>query len=227
MSDVYPSGFFEQIALGCERSADVVVPMIRDLVRPASVIDVGCGQGIWLREFKRSGVSRIFGIDGEYVDPRGLVIDRAEFMAADLEKPLPKLGSFDLALCLEVAEHVSSEIAESLVNALTTIAPVVAFSAAIPGQRGTHHVNEQWPEYWARLFQERDYLAFDPIRPRIRGNPSVELWYRQNLVLYAARGWAAWHPEMKASLVEQPVLLGEWVHRAVYEFQLSQATRGD
>jgi SAM-dependent methyltransferase len=226
MSDLYSTGFFEQIAAGCARSAEVVVPMICELVRPASVIDVGCGQGVWLRQFKRSGAARVFGVDGDYVDPGGLAIEPGEFMAVDLEKPLPKFGSFDLALCLEAAEHLSAGIAGSLVKALTSIAPVIAFSAAIPGQRGTHHVNEQWPEYWARLFREHDYLAFDPIRPRIRSNPAVELWYRQNLVFYAARGWAAWHPEMQASLVEEPSLLGEWVHRAVYEFQLIQATRG-
>jgi SAM-dependent methyltransferase len=201
--------------------------MIYELVRPASVIDVGCGEGVWLRQFKRSGAARVFGVDGEYVDPGRLAIDRGEFMALDLEKPFPKFGSFDLALCLEVAEHVSADIAGSLVKTLTSAAPVIAFSAAIPGQRGTHHVNEQWPEYWAGLFREQDYLAFDPIRPHIRSNAAVELWYRQNLVLYAARGWAAWHPEMKASLVEDPSLLGEWVHRAVYEFYRPEAPRFD
>jgi SAM-dependent methyltransferase len=225
MSDLYSNGFFEQISAGCERSADVVVPMICDLVRPASVVDVGCGQGVWLRRFKRSGVTRVFGIDGDYVDPRSLLIERGEFMAVDLEKPLPRLGSFDLALCLEVAEHVSAEIAGSLVKDLTSLAPVIAFSAAIPGQRGTHHVNEQWPEYWAVQFRDAGFLAFDPIRPRVRSNASVELWYRQNLVVYAAREWAAQHPEINASLVEDASLLGEWVHRAVYEFQFSQATR--
>ncbi len=225
MSDVYSTGFFNQIATGCERSAEVVVPMLCDLVRPASVVDVGCGQGIWLRQFKHSGVARALGVDGDYVDPHSLVIDRGEFMAVDLEKPLPRLGSFDLALCLEVAEHVSADIAGSLVKDLTSLAPVIAFSAAIPGQRGTHHVNEQWPEYWAAKFHVAGFQAFDPIRPRIRSLASVELWYRQNLVVYAARDWAARHPEISASLVEDASRLGEWVHRAVYEFQLSQATR--
>jgi len=38
--------------------------------------------------------------------------------------------------------------------ALVKAAPVVLFSAAIPLQGGTEHVNEQWQSYWAKLFAE-------------------------------------------------------------------------
>lgn len=198
--------------------------MICDLVRPASVLDVGCGQGIWLREFKRNGVTRALGMDGDYVDRNRLAIEVDEFLAVDLERPLPVAEPFDLAVCLEVAEHLSENAAGALVASLTSAAPVIVFSAAIPGQRGTNHINLQWPEYWAARFRDAGFLAFDPIRPRVRSNAAVELWYRQNLVIYASQAWAAHHPALNGSVVEDPASLGEWVHRAIYEFQLSQAT---
>jgi hypothetical protein len=61
----------------------------------------------------------------------------------------------------------------------------VLFSAAIPFQGGTGHVNEQWPNYWADLFRNHDYVAIDCIRRRIWDNESVEWWYAQNCLIYA------------------------------------------
>ena len=58
---------------------------------------------------------------------------------------------FDLALCLDVTEHLPRECADPLVTLLTSLAPVVAFSAAIPVQDSYNHVNCQWPAYWFRL----------------------------------------------------------------------------
>src|SRR5271165_3642324 len=86
---------------------------------------------------------------------------------------------FDLAISLEVAEHLDSKYASSFVAALLKSSPVVCFSAAIPFQDGVNHVNEQWPDYWARLFASHDYLAIDCIREKIWDNEKVELWYAQ------------------------------------------------
>ena len=95
---------------------------------------------------------------------------------------LPK--QFELAACLEVAEHIPETSASHLIDELTGCAPVVLFSAAIPGQGGTQHVNEQWPEYWRELFGRRGYRPVDAIRGRIIQDPSVEWWYRQNILVY-------------------------------------------
>ena len=88
------------------------------------------------------------------------------------------------AVCVEVAEHLAPSRGPALVEELCALAPNVLFSAAIPGQGGTHHLNERWQSYWASLFRKHGYEPFDIIRPRVWDNSSVEYWYRQNCLLY-------------------------------------------
>ena len=47
-------------------SAQILVPMVMALIHPTSVVDVGCGRGAWLAQFKADGVEKIVGLDGEY-----------------------------------------------------------------------------------------------------------------------------------------------------------------
>lgn len=161
-----------------------VVPIVLELIRPSSVVDVGCGLGEWLVAFQECGVDDIFGIDGEYVDRSILHIPQEKFKVVDINKPFILGRTYDLAVCLEVAEHLEPENASNFVASLTRLAPVILFSAAIPLQGGTHHVNEQWPEYWVHLFKESGFVPVDAIRKRIWSNPDVKVWYRQNTMLF-------------------------------------------
>ncbi|MER3452772.1 MAG: hypothetical protein C4321_03245, partial [Chloroflexota bacterium] len=155
----YDRAFFEELADATCASADAVAPLLVDLVRPASVLDVGCGTGTWLAAFRRLGIEDVFGIDGGEITPSMLEIPAACFARADLSRPFDLGRRFDLALCLEVGEHLPAGAADALVGSLTAHAPVVAFSAAIPFQGGAGHVNEQWPGWWAARFAERGFEA--------------------------------------------------------------------
>jgi SAM-dependent methyltransferase len=161
------------------------VPLLLGLAEPRSVVDVGCGLGTWLSVFRNRGIEDVHGVDGTWVDPALLEIPRAAFTPADLERPLALGRSFDLAISLEVAEHLPAAAADTFVDSLTALAPVVAFSASIPMQGGTNHVNEQWPDYWAERFEARGYVTIDAVRPRIWGNPRVDWYYAQNLLVFA------------------------------------------
>src|SRR5437588_1473336 len=172
---------YKEVRLGARRSAQVIVPLVPDLVRPRSVIDVGCALGTWLAVFKEHGVEDIWGVDCEQVDSSLLETPEDRFTALDLERPLQMKRRFDLVLSLEVAEHLPGSCAEDFVSSLTELGPVVLFSAAAPFQGGNHHLNEQWPEYWAELFQERNYLPVDCLRRKIWQNESVDWWYAQNI----------------------------------------------
>lgn len=165
------------------RSAKEIVPWILELIHPQSVVDVGCGVGGWLATFKSFGVDEIIGVDGEYVDRDLLEIPADRFVAHDLLLPLDLARTFDLAVSLEVGEHLQPSSAMTFVESLTRLAPIVLFSAAIPGQGGAEHVNEQWPAYWAKLFSERRFVAVDCLRRRFWDNESVCYWYRQNMLL--------------------------------------------
>lgn len=90
-------------------------------------------------------------------------------------------------LCLETAEHLPPERADSFVEDLVKLAPVVVFSAAIPGQGGTDHLNEQWPEYWAQRFRKLSYVVVDTLRMRFWSNEAMSAMYAQNSILYVRK----------------------------------------
>jgi SAM-dependent methyltransferase len=187
LHEAYDKAFFDdQVPLSMS-SAEAVVPAIMQLMQPASVADVGCGVGTWLAAFKRAGVPVVHGYDGEYARSAGLLIHDDEFTAVDLTRPLQVDRKFDLAVSLEVGEHLPEQAASVLVRSVVSLAPAVLFSAAFPGQGGTHHINEQWPTYWQALFARHDYVVLDPIRPLIWGNDRVAWWYRCNTYLYVDR----------------------------------------
>ena len=148
----------------------MVVPIIVDLLRPRSVVDVGCGAGAWVRAFREH--AEAIGVDG----------DPSADVQADLTTPLDLGRRFDLAVCLEVAEHLPESAAPTLVASLVNLADAVLFSAAIPGQGGPGHINEQWQSWWASRFALHGYGARD-VRPLVV-DPRVQWWYQQNLVLY-------------------------------------------
>jgi len=138
------------------------------------------------------------GLDGDYA-MSDLQITPDEFKATDISKGFLLERQYDLALCLEVGEHIAKKNSPLLVDSLAKAADVILFSAALPGQGGNHHVNEQWPEFWQRLFLNKDFVCIDFIRPLIYRNPDVEWWYRQNIFLYVHKKVLNNFPRLKAS----------------------------
>jgi len=181
----YTVEFYEKKKEGSFRSAEVIIGTLLRLINFRSVVDVGCGVGTWLRAVEKQGISDVLGIDGEYVDRALLQVSGDRFLSRDLTMPLKLDRTFDLAMSLEVAEHLPQEFASTFVHSLVGLAPIVLFSAAIPFQGGNHHVNEQWPDYWADLFKCHGYVQVDCIRPVVWDDPSVDWWYAQNTFVYA------------------------------------------
>ena len=181
----YDRRFYELLATTADPSAAVVVPMLLALAPVASVVDVGCGTGGWLAMFRTHGVQDVLGLDGPWVAEEQLRIPREHFRCTDLTAPLRLDRRFDLALALEVAEHLPPDRAEGFVADLLSAALLVLFSAAIPGQGGVGHVNEQWPAWWAERFAVHGALCLDPFRAVLWHDERVTWWYRQNLLLFA------------------------------------------
>jgi len=196
---LYSKAFFEDQIPGSLRSAEVVVPLVLEILgkKTKRVIDVGCGSGAWLSVFRKHGVRDVWGVDGVHVAKRMLMIPRERFITADLRKPLNQVrGRFDLVVSLEVAEHIPENRAEAFVNSLTRLSPVVLFSAAIPFQGGHHHVNEKWPDYWAGLFARKGFIPVDCIRKKIWDNNEVEFWYAQNILLFVRKDFLKCHKNL-------------------------------
>lgn len=184
-SGIYDERWYATYGPGSLRSARAVVPVVRDLLRPRSVVDVGCGTGEWLAAWREHGVDDVLGIDGEWVPRRHLLFPPDRFLAHDLCRPLRVGRTFDLALSLETAEHLPPGCVETYVATLAGLAPVVLLSAAIPGQGGRGHLNEQWPRYWAERFAAHGYVPIDCVRPLVWRMPDVAWWYAQNLIVFA------------------------------------------
>lgn len=193
----YTNEFYRTQRDGSRLSAQAIVPLVLALVKPQSVVDVGCGVGTWLSVFKRFGIEDVCGVDGEYVDRNMLEIPESQFLAFDLTRPIEIDRQFDLVVSVEVAEHLPEQCAKTFVQSLTKLGPIVLFSAAIPFQGGTCHVNEQWPDYWANYFKDNGYEAIDCIRKRVWQNDKIEWWYSQNILLFSRKDHLAGHPLLK------------------------------
>jgi hypothetical protein len=222
-SALYSREFFDGQMDGSSRSASVVVPLVLSLFPVASVVDVGCGVATWSSVFLANGVKDILAIDGDYVDRSQLRIPKNLFLPRDLTKPLRLDRRFDLCVSLEVAEHLPPSRAASFVADLVSMAPCVLFSAAAPGPTGTGHINAQFVPYWVDLFQQHGYEGVDAVRPKIWGNESVEWFYQQDIVMFAAKGHpvlnlglpkpqSVIHPELYTQLLNAPPTLGVIKH---------------
>jgi SAM-dependent methyltransferase len=183
--DPYDSGFFSALSQSSLESAEAVVPILTGLLRPASVLDVGCGGGEWLAAFRGHGVADVYGVDPYAVGAADLLIPQERVAAIDVREPFDLGRRFDLVLCLEVAEHLPGSAASTLIDSLTAHGDVVVFSAALPGQGGQGHLNEQWLEYWSELFGRRGFSGLDLLRPLIWERADVAWYYRQNMVIYS------------------------------------------
>ena len=218
----YSTAFYEQQSNGSIRSARRVLPHVIDMLSPKSVVDVGCGIGTWLAAARELGIEDVLGVDGAYVDQRMLQIPHERFHAADLTRPLTIARTFDLALCLEVGEHLPLDAADQLVISLTRLASAVLYSAAIPRQGGENHINEQWQSWWVERFRCHGYLAVDCIRPRIWNDHDVEWWYAQNMLLMVKEDTLRASPALMSEL-ERTAGTYSLVHPRAYLNRLDAA----
>lgn len=162
-----------------------IVPFLIESFRPKTVIDVGCGTGTFLSVFVQRGITDVVGIDGTWVKREQLLINQEKFITKDLEMEFTHPNTFDLVLCLEVAEHLKETSSDSFVKSLTSLGKVIVFSAAVKNQGGQNHINEQDYSYWQQKFGAHGYSFYDIFRNRFWNNENIDWWYKQNMFLVA------------------------------------------
>jgi SAM-dependent methyltransferase len=202
--DDYPRAFYDELKETALPSARRIVPLLRELMTVASAVDVGCGDGGWLKALAETGTQTVLGLDGDWMREDQLLIGREQFVRCALTERLPVEDRFDLAISLEVAEHIPAGNASAFVAELTRLSPVVLFSAAVPDQGGLNHVNEQWPAYWAALFGAHGYQTIDTLRWRIWSDDGVTWWYKQNLLLFASEAALTSNPKLEEARQASP-----------------------
>ena len=171
-------------ALECAR---IYLKFLWQFFQPVSVLDVGCGSGTWLKACHELGSKTLFGLDGEWSSQSLMIDPDINFRGIDLNKPFLVPVKVDIAINLEVAEHLEPPTGPQLIKCLVEASDVVLFSAAYTGQGGYGHINERRHSYWAKLFAIYDFVPFDLFRPEFWDNEHIFMWYRQNIFLYVRK----------------------------------------
>lgn len=230
---------YEAIREGARRSARAIVPLVYELFEPRTVIDVGCGEGWFAREFAKHGCivtgfdESVTGDRIEFVEafdgpPSGSVTFLHADLTGDAWAAPSSTAAADLVVCLEVAEHLPPGAADAFIATLCALAPVVLFSAAIPGQGGHGHLNEQPPGYWVDRFNQHGFEVSGELRWHVWGHVDVEPWYQQNMLVAVARdrlrGDVAlnhgWHELFGPGAFDDPIHV---VHPTTFEYWVALA----
>ena len=187
--DLYGGAFHATRDIDTKYAADRILSILYQVFPELNkVIDVGCGIGTFLKVAKAHGATHIKGVDGDWVNQDELVIPEIHFESMDLNSPTLMNEQYDLAITLEVAEHLPRDSAAPFVHWLCNLAPVILFSAAIPGQGGVGHKNEAWQSYWVDIFENEGFEPLDIIRPEIWNDKDIYFWYRQNILVFSKIG---------------------------------------
>ncbi len=197
MIRVYSRSFFANRRLGATHSSEALAPLVLavlslggridaaaspDSSQPATMLDVGCGDGTWVKKFRELGLEG-YGIDGPWSPFRDAILwDFSK--RRDLSEIILPRRHFDFILSLEFLEHLDQKNSRQIIEWLCSLTNTVVFSAALPGQGGTHHINEQRVEYWTKQFSDFGFVACDALRPKIWSNSDIAPWYRQNILMF-------------------------------------------
>jgi SAM-dependent methyltransferase len=179
----YSEKYYRKHEDGAIRSAKNILSFLYDNLKFDTIVDFGCGTGCWASVAKKLFNTQILGID--FHNCTNLLLDESEYMYADLTKPLSLGYNFDLVISLEVAEHIEELNINVFLDNLCSAGKRILFSAALPEQGGTNHVNEKLLSYWVKQFARRGYYALDVIRPYFWNCEEVDIWYRNNSILLA------------------------------------------
>lgn len=191
MKAQYDQAWHDVYGPGTTASAKAILAFVQTVLKPKSLVEIGCGHGHWLAVARELEIADVLGIDGPWTEPDRLCVPKKFFRGADLGQKLDLGRTFDLVLSAEVAEHLPAAQADQFVDNICRAGQVVLFGAAIPLQGGFKHVNEQWPSYWIAKFKARGYRPFDLIRPIFWGDRSIHYYYRQNLLIFAHQAAAS------------------------------------
>lgn len=149
--------------------------------------DVGCGNGYMISNLHKYG-RKVWGVDAaenfeQYVDKPV----RKYVKKVDLTQDVG-LDTADAALCFEVAEHIDKRYADVLIkNIVSTKAQTILFTAARPGQEGTHHINLQPKNYWLNKFGKYGYCLDAALTEKFKDDLSKTIetttWYLDNIMV--------------------------------------------
>lgn len=216
---IYKGSFYQERKAKTVYAAELMLTMLIEHHQINSMIDFGCGVGTWLDVAGKLGIKERRGYEGEWA--KSLFTNRdLDVRFQNLEEPVKVEEKFDLCISLEVAEHLSPAAGYALVRSMCSASSLVMFGAAVPGQGGVGHVNEQPQSYWSGIFKEFGFSPVDFMRPKIWDDPKIPFWYRQNTLLYTSDE----RLKVKLSNLSSPLI--DVIHPKAYNLALSPGIKG-
>lgn len=159
--------------------------ILGEMYSPKNVIDIGCNEGLYLEGF--SGC-KVLGID---FDAHSLAKATVPVIRLDITKPLD-LPRYDLAICLEVLEHIPSEDSDAVLDNICRASDTIVFTAAQPGAGGVGHINCQPKDHWRARFKDRGYeeatKETEYITQHLKEKSGIMGWLLDNLMILRKSG---------------------------------------
>lgn len=172
---------FDHIADEEAAPAARLVKWISSALPAGTVLDIGCGPGIYVDAL------RTFGISARGIDVDARVYGKEHLRYQSLFDLEPE-DVADTVICLEVAEHIEQSQADQVVQKVVgAVKKTLIWTAAQPGQGGIGHINCQPKSYWEEkitaaglvrnIEKETAMLAFITAGPHM-------IWFRNNLLYF-------------------------------------------
>lgn len=216
----YNQDFYNLQTENSLQSAREILSLVFTIYKPESIVDFGCGQGTWLTAADELGVKKLQGYDGEWIDCDKLYSHNICFESVNLEAEIITKEKFDLAISLEVAEHLKESSAEIFIESLCNSSDVVLFGAAVKGQAGSNHINTQWQSYWVHKFKKNDFACYDIVRAQVWNNKKIERWYKQNTFLFVRNNAHEKISKLLMSLERDREIIYDIVHPELFEHRI-------
>lgn len=180
-SEYYASMDRETAIQDANQLADTII----DIYSPDNVIEFGCGTGRLLYRYTERGIT-VYGIDASSSALEQSKLPDECLQQHDLTQPFSTEEKYDIALAIEILEHLPQKAADTVVDSISNAAKTVLVSAATPGQGGTHHVNEQPHAYWIEKFETRGMTYQPSTTEKIRSQLKLDdlMWISDNLIVF-------------------------------------------
>ena len=146
----------------------------------ASVIDLGCGMGSYVKHLRKAGFD-CHGVDG---NPNTAELTDNLCSQADLARPIESNQIFDWVLSLEVAEHIPAKYERIYLENLDKLNHNgIILSWGLPGQTGLGHVNCRDNEYVRCRLAAMGYEELSEVTMSMRAQATLE-WFQHTVMVF-------------------------------------------